>query len=207
MVCMLSYGPGWRRRLRRGGRRSRPAIAEAARPTPARDLFSRRVLESEAIHLRPAITIGKGDAPALQFPDGHFRSRLRKARRGFQAILKYLLDHIGHPIAAGVVEPCPPPIRRVGNDHDMPAFHLQAIDGGKLVPVVEEKDVFPVDLASSTSARAVRGEVDGVLHKGLHLTPQGIGVIESPRTAHSMCTRSRTHPDPRRIDFAHFVDE
>lgn len=84
-------------------------------------------------------------------------------------ILKYLIDRIGHPLTAGVVEQCVPFARRIGNDHDMPAFPLQLIDGSKLISVAEEKKVFPNNRASSILPHAVRGEVSGILHKSAHI--------------------------------------
>ncbi len=117
------------------------------------DLSSRRVRKIETLYPYPAIMIGNGDTPAVPFAECHFRSRLRNAHRGFQTILKYLLDHIRHPLTAGVIEQCLPLVghiaRFIGSDHDIPAFPLQALDRSKLISIVQEKDVLPSDRASS----------------------------------------------------------
>lgn len=134
------------------------------------ELFLRRAVKTETIHPYPAIIVGNGDTAAVHFSERHFRSLLRKAHRRFQTILKDLLDHIGHPPTAGVVEQCLPFVRHIGNDHDMPAFPLQAIDSGKLISVVQEKNVFSNDHASSLSQPAFRGEISRILHKMAHLT-------------------------------------
>ena len=60
-------------------------------------------LESESIDPCPAIIIGNGGAPAMEFADGHFRMMVRQLFGRFQAILKDLIDDVGHPFATGVV--------------------------------------------------------------------------------------------------------
>jgi hypothetical protein len=141
-----------------------PAQVDATRP----ELFLSRALKTETFYPCPAIIIGNGDTPAVQFTDRRFRSALRQSLGRFQAILKYLLDHIAHPLAAGVVEQRLPFVRHIGNDHDTPAFPLQVIDSGKLLSVVQEMNVFSNDRASSLLPQAVRGEVSGVFHKFAH---------------------------------------
>lgn len=133
-----------------------------------RNLFLRRDRKTEIFYSRSAIIIGNGDTSAVQFTDRHFRSGLRQAHGRFQAILKYLLDHVGHTLAAVVVKQCFALVRRIGNDHDMPAFPLQMIDSSKLFPIVQEKKIIPNDRASSICPHAVRGEVHGVLNKLAH---------------------------------------
>ena len=108
----------------------------------------------------------------MQFSDRHFRRGLRQALGGFQTILKYLLDHIGHPLAAGVVKQCRLIVRRAGNDHDMPAFPLQVIDSSKLFPVIQKNKIISNDCASSICPHAIRGEMHGVLNKLAHLILQ-----------------------------------
>ena len=100
------------------------------------ELFLRRALKIETFYSCPAIIIGNGDTPAVQFTDRHFRSALRQAQRCFQTIVKYLLDHISHPLTAGVVEQRFPFARHIGNDRDTFAFPSQVTDGGKLISVV-----------------------------------------------------------------------
>ena len=106
----------------------------------ARELLSkygvRRAMKTEIFYPCPAIIIGNGDTPAVQLTERHFRSGLRKAHRRFQTILKYLPDHISHPLTAGVVEQCLSPVGRIGNDHDIPAFPSQVVDSSKLIPIV-----------------------------------------------------------------------
>jgi hypothetical protein len=141
-----------------------PAQVDVTMP----ELFLRRALKTETFHPYPAIIIGNGDTPAVQFTDRRFRCALRQSHRRFQTILKYLIDHIGHPLTAGVVEQRLPFVRPIGNDHDIPAFPLQAIDGRKLFSVVQEMNVFSNDLALSILPQAVRGEVSGIFHKFAH---------------------------------------
>ena len=89
-----------------------------------------------------------------------------------QMILEYLTDHVGHPLAAGVVEPCLPFARCVGNDNDVPASPLQLMDGRKFISVVEEEKVFSNDRALPILPHAVRGEMGGVFHEFTHIIPR-----------------------------------
>ena len=100
------------------------------------ELFLRRALKIETCYPYPAIIVGNGDTLAVQFTDRRFRIVLRQAHSRFQTIVKYLRDHIGHPLTAGVVEQCLPFVRRIGNYHDIPAIPLQVIESGKLFSVV-----------------------------------------------------------------------
>ena len=136
------------------------------------ELFLRRALKIETFYPCPATIIGNGDTPAVHFTDRHFRSALRQAHRRFQTNVKYLFDHISHPLTAGVVEQCLPFVRHIGNDRDTLAFPSQVIDSGKLISVVQEKNVFSNDRALSIMPQAVCGEVSGIFHKLAHLILQ-----------------------------------
>jgi hypothetical protein len=116
----------------------------------------------EAVDLCPAIGIGNGDASALQLADHHFRSGLRYACGRTKIFLKYLFDHIGHALTAGVVQQGLTLALRAGNDHDIPAFALQVIDGCGFIAAVEKMYIFPYDPALSVVVRAVSGEVSGI---------------------------------------------
>ena len=100
------------------------------------ELFLRRALKTETFYPYPAIIIGNGDTPAVQFTDRRLRIVLRQAHRRFQTIVKYLRDHISHPLTAGVVEQRFPFARHIGNDRDTFAFPSQVTDGGKLISFV-----------------------------------------------------------------------
>lgn len=126
-------------------------------------------LETEVFDLCLAIIIGDSDTSAVQFADHHLGRGLRQAYRVFQRILKDLNDHIGHPHAAGMVQPCLRFVRRIGHDHDIPAFLLQVIDSGVFFSVVQKKDIFPDDRAPPILPRTVHGEVNRVRYIFFHL--------------------------------------
>jgi hypothetical protein len=139
---------------------------------PNAELFLRCILKTEILYPCPAIVIGNGDTPAVQFTNRHFRSTMRQAHRRFQTIVKYLLDHISHPLTAGVIEQRHPFARHIGNNRNTFAFPSQAIDSGKLISAVQEKNVFSNDRASPIMPQAIRGEISGILHKLAHLILQ-----------------------------------
>ena len=162
-------------------------------------LFLRCVLEAELFYPRFAIIIGNGDPLAVQLTDRHFRIGLRQAHGRFQAIPKYLPDDVCHPFAARVVKQCLPfSGRRIGNDHDMPAFPLQLVDRGKLLSVIQEQNVFPNDPALSLLLRAICGKVNGVLDKLAHLILQK----ELPSSSSNSHSRRRYRRMHVHADFA-----
>ena len=137
-----------------------------------RELFLRRALQTEIFDPCPTVIVGNGDTSAVHFPKRNFRSALRKADGRFQAIPKDLLDHIGHPLTAGVVEQYSLFVRHIGNDHDMLAFPLQVLDSSRLSSVVYEENILSKDLAASVFRQATGGEVSRVLHKSARLILQ-----------------------------------
>jgi hypothetical protein len=147
----------------------RPPVKRAQANVEIPGLFPGPALKVEIVHPCLAIVVGNGDTVPMQFAERHLRSVLRQAHGRFQTILKELRHHVGHPLAAGMVQQRPVSGRRVRNDHDIAAFHLQAIDGSELVTIVQEKNILPHDRARLVLPWAFRGEVSRVLHKPIHM--------------------------------------